>query len=157
MANPVLKNLYEAPKKVREIVSDVMNPDPHTVKETKTLYEATEKMLQYDCGFLVVVNEQGKPTGAITDRDIVIYGIAKGKDPKLHNVEDVMNRNLFTCYEGETLELAADHMSENGVRRLAVLNVEDDLCGVVSIADMLKHVEDDSINVEVIRHLFKYA
>jgi CBS domain-containing protein len=68
-----------------------------------------------------------------------------------------MSTNIITCYEDETLEIAADHISENDIRRLVVLDRKEKLVGVVSLVDMIKHVEDDSINIEVIRHLFKYA
>ena len=141
---------------MKEYVSDVMNPDPHTVSKTASLVEATQEMLSNDCGFLIVT-DNGKPDGVITDRDIVIFGIAEGKDPKSAKVEELMTKQLITCYQNETLAYAADHISENDIRRLVVLDENDKLAGVVSIVDMIKHVEDDSINFEVIKHLFKYA
>jgi CBS domain-containing protein len=140
----------------KEYVRDVMNRDPHKISKTASLVKATEEMLKYDCGFLIVT-DNGKADGVITDRDIVIFGIAEGKDPKNSRVEEVMTKELITCYEDETLEHAADHISENDIRRLVVLDRNDRIAGVVSIVDMIKHVEDDSINFEVIKHLFKYA
>lgn len=157
MAASLIKNLYEKPTRAKELVSDVMNPDPHIILANNTLYQASQEMLKYECGFLVVVDENKKPVGALTDRDIVIFGIAAGKDPKTCKISEIMSDNLLTCYKNETLQLAADHMGENGVRRLAVLNENDDLAGVISIVDMLKHVENDSMNIEVIEHLYKYA
>ncbi len=140
-----------------EYVRDVMSSDPHTVSEDATFLEATQKMVQHDCGFLIAVDINGKVTGVITDRDIIVFGVAQGFQPNKSVVSDIMTREIVTCYDDETLDMAADHISENDIRRLVVLDRDENLKGVISIVDMLKHVEDDSINIEIIRHLFKYA
>ncbi len=142
----------------KEYVSDVMSKNPHLIKESKSLTDATKLMVKHDCGFLIVVNENDDISGVITDRDIVFYGIAEEKLARDTQVKEVMTSNVISCYENETLEFAADHISENGIKRLVVLDKNSDkLKGVVSIVDMIKHVEDDSINIEVVKHLFKYA
>lgn len=159
MSNPVPEMKELAGQKVydKEFVRDVMNNEPHNIDQTASLVDATRKMVKYDCGFLVVIDRQNNLTGVITDRDIVTLGIACGKDPEETLVEDLMATNVITCYEDESLEDAADHISENEIRRLVVLDRNDKMVGVVSLVDMIKHVEDDSINIEVIKHLFKYA
>lgn len=157
MSNPVSELPQSSKKYDKEFVRDVMNSDPHKINQSSTLLEATRMMVKYDCGFLIVVDEDNDLAGVITDRDIVIFGVAHGKNPKTTKVIDVMADNVISCCEDETLEYAADHISENEIRRLVVLDRKDKLVGVISLVDMIKHVEDDSINVEVIKHLFKYA
>lgn len=141
----------------KEYVKDVMNPDPHTINQKDCLHKATKEMVKHDCGFLIAIDDLGKAVGVLTDRDIVVYGIADDKDLKETQVSELMTKDIITCYKDELLEVAADHISANDIRRLVVLDDADNLAGVISLVDMIKHVEDDTINFEVIKHLFKYA
>jgi CBS domain-containing protein len=92
------------------------------VKETHLKQEVLDKI-----GFTPIVEEE-IVVGVLTDRDIVVRGIAFGKDPKTTPVSEVMNHDFACCHEDETISQAAIVMEEKRVRRLFVLDSHDPQC-----------------------------
>lgn len=138
-------------------IHTVMSASPHVIATTATLVDAAKLMQQHDCGALPVVTDAKKPVGMLTDRDIVVYGIAAGLDVNTARVADIMSEEVITCHEHDTLSLAADIMSEHDVHRLVVTNKTGDIVGILSSSDMIKCVDSDKVNDDVLRHLFRYA
>jgi CBS domain-containing protein len=71
----------------------------------------------------------------ITDRDIAIRGIAKGKGPKA-KVRDVMTADVKYCFEDQDVEEITRNMADIQVRRLPVLNRDKRLVGILSLGDI---------------------
>jgi CBS domain-containing protein len=138
-------------------VSTVMTTSPHMVDEKATLYDAAILMQQHECGALPVVANSTKPVGILTDRDIVIYGIAAGYNMQTTLVKEIMSADVVTCNEYDTLSLAADVMSEHDVHRLVVVNKSGDIVGILSASDMIKCADSDTVNDDVLHHLYRYA
>ena len=139
-----------------DAVKELMTPHPHLINPESTIREAAKKMQEFDCGCLVA-GADDKPEGMLTDRDIVIWGLAEDHDPDQTIVADIMTPGAITCYEHKTVEQAADLMADHDVRRLVILDRQDKVVGVLSIADMVKCSDSEAVNDEVIHHLFKYA
>lgn len=137
------------------LVKELMTPHPQMIDPAHTLRQAARKMRKHECGALIVGKKE--PEGILTDRDIVIYGLAAGLDPDTTPVQEVMSKNLVTCNEEDTLEEAADKMGEHDMRRLVVLNPKDKAVGILSVIDIIKRADSDAVNDEVVHHLFKYA
>lgn len=137
-------------------VKELMTSHPQLIDPECTLRDAARKMLEFDCGSLVAGKDE-EPSGMLTDRDIVIWGLAQGNDPDITTVKDIMTAAVITCHEDQSLEQAADIMADNDVRRLVVLNKSEQVVGILSIADMVKCTDSEAINDNVIHHLFKYA
>lgn len=137
-------------------VKDVMSDVPHVTEPKTTLRSAAKIMEEYECGSLPIC-ENGELVGIITDRDIVIFGLASDKDVDECTVEEIMTTRVFTCYEDDTLEVAADTMGDLEVRRLVVLGEDNKITGIISVSDMIKCADNDSINDDILHHLFKYA
>jgi CBS domain-containing protein len=139
-------------------VKEVMSEAPYAVSPSTSLRAAAKVMEEHECGALPVCDEDGVLRGILTDRDVVIFGLAADKDPDADTVADIMNSPVFTCTQEETLAHAADVMSEQSVRRLVVIDHEGgDICGIISMSDMIKCTDKDEVNDEVLHHLFKYA
>jgi CBS domain-containing protein len=138
-------------------IHTVMSASPHVIATTATLVDAAKLMQQHDCGALPVVADSKKPVGMLTDRDIVVYGIAAGLDIHTTTVDEIMSEDVITCDEHDTLSLAADVMSEHDVHRLVVINKAGDIVGILSSSDMIKCVDSDKVNDDVLHHLFRYA
>ena len=138
------------------LVKTLMTTHPHLIDPESTLREAAKKMQEFDCGSLVVGRDE-KPEGMLTDRDIVIWGLAQDHNPDQTRVSDIMTTDVITCYEDQTVEQAADIMSEGDVRRLVTLSRDNKVVGVLSIADIIKCSDSEAVNDTVIHHLFKYA
>ena len=117
--------------KVREVMTD----RPRCVTLETPVSEAAELMESEDVGSLPVL-EGEQLAGMITDRDIVIRAVAKGKDPRGMPVREVASRELVTAYADEDLANALKKMASEQVRRLPVVDEENRLVGVLAQADV---------------------
>jgi CBS domain-containing protein len=116
-------------------IKDIMSRDVRTVKPTDTAQQAAEIMAQTDVGALPVA-EDDRLVGMITDRDIVVRAVAKGKAPGQCSVRDTMSEGIKYVYEDETTEDLARNMSDLQVRRLPVMSRDKRLVGIVAMADL---------------------
>jgi CBS domain-containing protein len=85
----------------------------------------------------VVVVENGRPVGMITDRDLALELGARGKSPQTAVVK-VMATPVETIYEKEGIFAATKVMKDAKVRRLPVVDNEDRLVGIVALDDLIK-------------------
>jgi CBS domain-containing protein len=116
-----------------QTIADVITPDPVTIEATGTVRDAAELMRAGDIGDVVVV-EDGRLLGIVTDRDLVVRVLAIGGSPE-DPVRQACSGNLVTTTPDATLEEAGRLMREHDVRRLPV-TVGDELVGIVSIGDL---------------------
>ena len=126
--------------KVREVMTrEVLGNGPE-----RTLKEAAELMKALNVGPLPVV-EHGRLRGMVTDRDLVVRGIAEGLDPQVAQVRQVMSEGAFTCGLDEDVVQAAEQMRELQVRRLLVVDERGHLVGIVALGDLALDVEDETL------------
>lgn len=116
-------------------VREVMSRDVKIASPDDTLQHAAELMVDIDAGVLPV-GENDRLVGMLTDRDITIRAVAKGKAPDRTKVRDVMSPEIKYIYEDESVEDAAENMGTLQIRRLPVLNREKRLVGIVSLGDL---------------------
>ena len=115
-------------------VRDVMTTNVTCVEPTSTLAEAARLMKQRDIGN-VLVAERDKVRGIVTDRDIVVRGIADGCDPTTTKVGDVCSQDLATLAPDASLEEAKKLMADRAVRRLPVVEKGKPV-GIISLGDV---------------------
>jgi CBS domain-containing protein len=115
-------------------ISDVMTPGVQFIHPEQTIREAASIMAEHDIGALPV-GENDRLVGMVTDRDIVIRGVAGGKGPDA-KVRDVMSADVKYCYEDEKVDHVAHNMGEIQVRRLPVMDRDKRLVGIVAMADV---------------------
>ncbi|MDQ0088317.1 CBS domain-containing protein [Paenibacillus anaericanus] len=116
-------------------VSEIMTTNVVTVTPRDNVYEVAVKMKEHDTGFIPVVEVDGdRLLGVITDRDLVVRGIAE-KHPGSTAVEVVMTKGIKTASRDTSVEEAAELMAEQQIRRLPVTE-GDRLVGIVSIGDL---------------------
>lgn len=127
--------------------SEVMTRGVEMVHESTRLDLAARKMKDQNIGFFVVGNGT-KPTGCVTDRDLVIGAMARGFDPKQHVVSEVMTRHLLTCEEKTKLTKVIDLMKEHKVYRVVVTDANGDPAGVITLGDLATRVSEDEVRVE---------
>lgn len=114
-------------------IADVITPDPVTIEATGTVRDAAELMRAGDIGDVVVL-EDGRLLGIVTDRDLVVRVLAVGGSPE-DPVRQACSGNLVTVAPDTPLEEAARMMRDHDVRRLPV-TVGEDLVGIVSLGDL---------------------
>ena len=125
-------------------IQDVMTPDAVSAPPGMTLMAAAEMMRLLNVGSLPVV-EDGRVVGILTDRDIVVRGLALGRDSRTTPVSEVMTRNVQTCSLEEDVEDVARQMRELQVRRLLVVDEDERLVGIVSLGDLALGMEDPTL------------
>ncbi|HMJ09842.1 MAG TPA: CBS domain-containing protein [Polyangiaceae bacterium] len=123
-------------------VSEIMTRDVDVVSPEATLFEAAALMARDDVGVLPIGHER-KLAGILTDRDIVVRGVAHGKNPATTPVKDVMTPELIFVFEDQDVQQAAFLMSSRQVRRLPVLDRRHCLVGIVSLGDLAQHDDDE--------------
>ena len=116
-------------------IEQVMTRDVVTARPEETLQTAGARMLETGVGMLPV-NKDDRLIGVVTDRDMVVRGMAKGLDPRKATVRQVMTPQVLCCFEDETVAEAGRKMEERAVRRLLVLNRDSRLVGVISLDDL---------------------
>jgi len=123
-----------------------MTDNGHTIAthlETP-IANAIELMEKHDLGFLPVVDaiNPEKLVGVITDRDIVIRGLGFGLNLSGLRVQDLATKeNLITVKNDADICDAVDIMTANQIRRLPVVNNKEQFIGVVTVADLVGHMD----------------
>jgi CBS domain-containing protein len=118
---------------LREI-REVMSAAPETVEAGTPIREAAEAMRQADIGNVIVV-EDDRVTGILTDRDIAVRAVAEGRDPATTRVRDVMTSSPVTIAPTASVKEAIDMMHEHDIRRLPVVENGRPV-GVVALGDV---------------------
>lgn len=140
MAEP--KDRNRKPGKGSRQVRDVMTPDPVCVSDGDSIAEVARIMKEQDTGVVPVVDGR-KIIGLVTDRDIVVRLVAEGKDPAGARVNEVMSRSVRKVKEDATVDEVLDLMSSAEIRRLPVVDRNDELVGIVSIGDIATQTNRD--------------
>jgi len=118
-----------------ERIQDVMTTNPETLPESTTVREAAEAMRANDIGDVVVVDDNGKLSGILTDRDIVVRVVAEGRDPRTTRIGDIASRDLTAVSPEDPVDRAVQLMRDKAIRRLPAVDKGKPV-GIVSIGDL---------------------
>src|SRR4051812_44104342 len=125
-------------------VQDVMTESPSCCTPDSGLQEVAKMMVECDCGCIPVVDSEDTkmPVGMITDRDITCRVVAQGKNPLELKARDAMTSTVVSATPDMSLEECLDLMEESQVRRIAVVDENGAICGIVSQADVAMNADD---------------
>jgi CBS domain-containing protein len=104
---------------------------------------AAERMADANVGTVVVMSDDGKPMGILTDRDIALRCVAEGRDPDATDVRSVMTQPVTCVHESTAIEDALSGMTGAGARRLAVVDDEERLVGILALDDVLELLAEE--------------
>ncbi len=119
-------------------VITVASHTPIVLRETDTVSKAIKLMAENNVGAVVIVDEQMKPIGIFTERDLLIKVCARGLDPGNTLLKDVMTKDPFTVKEETPVKQALEIMLNFGFRHLPIVDEKGTLIGIVSIRDLSK-------------------
>ena len=122
---------------------DVMTPNAECVGENETLLEAARKMADRGYGSMPICGQDNRLKGMLTDRDIVVKALAKGKDPGATRAGELGEGKPVTIGADDSLAEALQTMANYKVRRLPVIDGHE-LVGIVAVADIARELEDDA-------------
>ena len=98
---------------------------------------------------------RGKLVGLITDRDIVVRGVAEGKECTTTRAEDIMSVDIHTVRPNDRVVDVIHMMSDKQVRRIPVVNENNYLVGMISMADVAVETHDDRELGEALEEISK--
>jgi CBS domain-containing protein len=130
-------------------VKEVMTGQIETISPDSTLEQAARKMCLHAIGILPVVDED-IILGVVTDRDMVMRGLAEGRPTHLTVIRQVMTPTALTCYEDQSITEVSKLMEKNMVRRLLVLDRNEKLVGLVSLTDLALKVPNEKVSGHVL-------
>ncbi len=116
-------------------VKQIMTCPAEVVSPDAPLKEAAQKMRDLNIGALPVC-EGAQVVGILTDRDLAIRAFAEGLDSQTARVKDVFTREVALCHEDEEVSETEMRMQQQRVRRLAVLDRENRLVGMLTLGDL---------------------
>jgi CBS domain-containing protein len=131
-------------------IGQVCNREVVFIHAQASIPEAARLMREYHVGDLVVIKEKtGKrvPVGIVTDRDIVLEVVAEGVGMDDVSVGDIMSNNLVTARENDGLLETIKVMRAKGIRRLPVVNDDNELAGILSVDDLIDLLSEQIVDL----------
>ncbi len=115
-------------------VKEVMTKNPFTLPATSSATEAAKAMRDNDIGN-VLVEENGKICGLLTDRDIVVRSVAEGKDPARTQLGSICSRDLTSLSPDDDVDNAVELMRKKAIRRIPVIENGKPV-GILALGDL---------------------
>lgn len=126
------------------MVSDVMTRGVRTMKPNDSVIDAARCMDELNVG-VIPVCDGDKLVGMVTDRDIVVRGVAQQGEVKSMKLADVMSANVRYAKEDDDVDRVLSEMAEAQIRRLPVVDGNQRLVGIVTLGDIAaKNPEDEA-------------
>jgi CBS domain-containing protein len=126
-------------------IREVMTAAPETIESSQPLVAAARLMRENDIGDLIVTeSETDTIAGIVTDRDIVVRGIAQGRDPKTTTLQEICSRGVATLEPTAKVQDAIRLMRETNVRRLPVVE-SGHAIGIISLGDLSLAADADPV------------
>jgi signal-transduction protein with cAMP-binding, CBS, and nucleotidyltransferase domain len=127
-------------KKVREL----MSKQPIKIPSSSPITEAAKRMRTANVG-MVVVEEDGRSCGIVTDRDIAVRAVAEGRNLDATPVSAICSKVLITVSPDDDLDRAIQVMRERAIRRVLVLDDRNDTIGILSLGDLAMEKDARSV------------
>lgn len=131
---------------------DILETDFLSLPPATSVFDAARQMAQRHLGFVVVASQEGKPSGIVTEWDMLAKVLAQGRDPSQVRLADIMSTDLVTVAPGEGIDRVAELMAEEGIRRVLVVK-DSKVLGVIRAKTILARLRDyvDSISAQIAR------
>jgi CBS domain-containing protein len=127
-------------------VADVMTRDVRTMRPGDSVVDAARCMDELNVG-VIPVCEGDKLVGMVTDRDIVVRGVAQQGELKNLKLADVMSGHVRCAHEEDDVDQVLSEMADAQIRRMAVVDGNQKLVGIVTLGDIAAKNPDDEVDV----------
>ncbi len=149
---------------------DIMTRDVTVATRDTSLMDVGAMMRDEDTGVIPVVEHQnnieggngpgnsrargnGTLIGLITDRDIVIRAVAEGKDARTTRAEEIMTTDIYSARPNDRVIDVIRKMGDKQVRRIPVTDDNNNLLGIISMADIALETEEDRELAEALEEI----
>lgn len=135
-------------------LTSVMTPDPAVCTPDTPIRDVARMMSRNDCGEIPVVESEqnAKPVGVVTDRDIALRIVAEGRDIASARASDAMTSPATTVREDASIDDACALMEREQIRRVVVVDNAGKVCGIVAQADIARSGRDEE-TAELVREV----
>ena len=106
----------------------------------KSSQEVASLMINKKVGSVIVIDKNTEPLGIITERDIVKHIYLKNIAASRIKVEEIMSAPLITIMSYDSIDTASRVMTKNKIKRLAVLEEDNRIVGLLSVTDITRHL-----------------
>jgi CBS domain-containing protein len=130
-------------------VREAMHDGCECIGENQTVLDAAKRMAELDVGVLPICGDDDRLKGMLTDRDIVVKALAKGRDPATTRAGELGEGKPVTIGADDSLRDALKTMAQYKVRRLPVIDGHD-LVGIIAVADIARELDDDDSKGDLI-------
>jgi CBS-domain-containing membrane protein len=118
---------------------EIMTRSVVTVQPDETVERAAQLMSDSNCGALPIVDGSNRLIGIVTDRDLTVNSTGRGLNPQKTRVEECMTHGSFACHAYNSLKDCMQMMSRHQVRRLPIINDQNQVIGIISQADLARY------------------
>jgi CBS domain-containing protein len=122
------------------LVKDLMSTNVNVFENESTVDKIVQTMSDCDVDYVIVVQSR-KPTGIITERDVIVRMLTQGLDPKVVIARAIYTNPLVTIEETETVEAAAKLMKEWNIKHLPVTE-DGRIAGMLNYLDIAFNVPE---------------
>ena len=122
------------------LVREVMHEGCTCVKHDATLVDAAKQMTEECVGALPICGPDDKLIGMLTDRDIVVHGLAADLDPNTTTAGKLASGRVIWVRDDAPIEEALKEMEQHLIRRIPVIDANRELCGIIAQADIAMHL-----------------
>lgn len=126
-------------------LNDIFTRNVVTAGPAETLAAVAVRMQEHNVGTVVIVENQ-RPVGIVTDRDLAL-ALGARRDSLSTEVQKVMTRHVLAIPEDTGIYTATKFMREREVRRLPIVDREDRLVGIVTLDDLLRFLGRELYNL----------
>jgi CBS domain-containing protein len=127
-------------KKINKPVRSFMTKSVVTLSENSKISAAAKLMAERSISCIVIVNKSNKPTGIITERDVVRRVLFANTNPKEKDLKTIMSSPVITVKNDTDIFVAMRLMQKNKIRRLVVTNERGVLIGLVTQTDIFRGI-----------------
>ena len=134
---------------------DVMTRNLVVAQPDDSVAKVAQQMKEWDVGPIPIVEDTvaKKLLGVVTDRDLAMKVVAEGKDPNTTKVREVMTEDIVTCGENDDIQETMEAMSQHQLRRILVVDGDNNLVGIIAQADIATRVDKPEKTGEVVKEI----
>jgi CBS domain-containing protein len=135
--------------------NEVMTKNPVCCLPDDSVAKAAELMKSENIGSIPVIENAHtkKLVGIVTDRDLTLKIVSEGRDAKATKVAAVMTRKVMTCRADDDLQKALDAMAEYQLRRIPVVDNDNQVVGIIAQADVATRVDQPEKTAEMVKEI----
>jgi CBS domain-containing protein len=126
-------------RKTAMTLKNIFTPIVVAAVPDDSLAEVARGMLKHNVGTMVIVDDDRRPVGMVTDRDLVMALAVRELSPKTQ-VRKVMSPHVLAVVEDMSIDATTRSMKEHNVRRLPVVDKENRVVGIVTLDDLLRYL-----------------